>query len=143
MMDLTSIQHANQIGYFLRKQGKSEAALRIFRALERYQPNRVYPALGKALTLAVRGEFADAETAFRRSIELSPKHSLLLACLGLVRLHQHKADWRSYLQEAMLSKDDHGGGEIAREVLIWFDGAGKPRDRMKVGATIGRLHSNI
>ncbi|MGT0193835.1 HrpB1 family type III secretion system apparatus protein [Burkholderia pyrrocinia] len=142
MMELTSVQLANQIGYFLRKQGKGEAALRIFRALERYQSNHVYPVLGKALTLAVQGAFADAETAFRRALELSPRHSFVLACLGLVRLHQRKADWRPYLQEAMQSQDDHGGREIARDLMAWFDDAGKPRERMTIGATIGRLNTS-
>ncbi|MFJ2991435.1 tetratricopeptide repeat protein [Pandoraea sp. NPDC087047] len=139
---MTSIQLANQIGYFLRKQGKGDAALRVFRALERYQPNHVYPALGKALTLAVQGAFADAETAFRRALALSPKHSLVLACLGIVRLQQGKADWRTYLQEAAQCADAHGGNEIAREVLTWFDRAGKPREQMPVSSTLGRLHSN-
>ncbi|WP_063901598.1 tetratricopeptide repeat protein [Burkholderia ubonensis] len=142
MTELTSIQLANQVGYFLRKQGKSEAALRIFRALERYQPNHIYPTLGKGLVLAVQGAFPDAESAFRRVLELSPRHSFALVCLGLARLHQRKADWRSYMHEAQQSQDDSGGRELARDVMSWFDGAGKPREQMTVGATIARLHAN-
>lgn len=102
----------------------------------------MYPVLGRALTLAVQGAFVDAEIAFRRALELSPKHSFVLACLGLVRLQQRKADWRTYFQEAMQCQDDHGGREIARDLMAWLDGAGKQQDRIPVGSTIGRLYSS-
>ncbi|WP_063801313.1 hypothetical protein [Burkholderia ubonensis] len=142
MTEPDGIKLANQIGYFLRKQGKIECALRIFRSLERYQPNHMYPVLGRALTLAVQGAFAEAEIAFRRALELSPRHSFVLACLGLVCVQQHKAGWRAYFQEAMQCRDDHGGREIAQDLMTWLDGAAKPQDRMTVGSTIGRLYSS-
>jgi len=135
----TTIQLINRIGYFLRKQGEYEAAERVFRALERFQPEFVYPVLGRALTYAVQGKNSQAVPAFEQVLVRRPTHSFALACLGVARLQNKQGNWRAPLEKAALIDDEHGGQAIARELLQWWDEVKTQPPVPRAGATSDRL----
>ncbi|EDT40730.1 HrpB1 family type III secretion system apparatus protein [Burkholderia ambifaria] len=139
MVDEKIVELINQVGYFLRRKKQFDSALRVFQALQRFQPDYSYPHLGQALVYAEQGVFDEAKLRLQLVLARQPEHSFALACFGLVLLQCGEQSWRGSLLRAASSSDELGGRRMAREILSMIGPRERPRTSAQVASTIGRL----
>ncbi|MET3633163.1 HrpB1 family type III secretion system apparatus protein [Burkholderia sp. 572] len=139
MADAKIVELINQIGYFLRRKKQFDSALRVFQALQKFQPDYCYPHLGQALVYAERGDIDEAQLHFQLVLSRQPEHSFALACSGLVLLQRGEHEWRGFLQRASSSTDELGGKRMAKEILRMIESRAHPITSAPVVSTIGRL----
>lgn len=139
MYNLKTIQLINQIGYYLRKQKKFDAAIRVFKALQNFQPEHIYHQLGQGLVYAVQGKFDETQFYMKRVLTRQPGHSLGMACLGLAKLLSGHQGWRELLMQAAQNNDGLGGGKMAQEILTAMGAAPTKRSTLSSGSSLVRL----
>ncbi|WP_080424761.1 tetratricopeptide repeat protein [Burkholderia ubonensis] len=125
MHDAEIVELINQIGYFLRRKGQFDSALRVFKALQRMNPDCAYPHMGQALVRAEQGNMEEAKLHLRLVLSRHPDHSFALACLGLAMLQGLESNWRDPLSRAMNIEDGMSGKAVAGEILSML-GPGTP-----------------
>ncbi|HDR9511850.1 hypothetical protein C5615_36585 [Burkholderia cepacia] len=140
MYDPKIVKLANQIGYFLRKKGQFDAALRVFRSLQRMQPDHAYPHMGQALVYAEQGNMDEAKLHLQLVLSRHPNHSLALACLGIAMLLQDSnSNWQDPLSRAADIDDEMGGKSVAQEFLRLMGQGQMKRVNAPVASTARRL----
>jgi tetratricopeptide (TPR) repeat protein len=137
MFDDELTRTINQIGYFLRSKGLYTEARAVFDSLAKYQPDRIYPLLGRALVNAEQERYREAEQDLRLVLAREPGHSFAVAYLALTLRYLGNPNWRSMLTTASRMNDDNGGQIIAANFLrVLEQSVVQPREM----STLSRLN---
>jgi predicted TPR repeat methyltransferase len=109
------------VGTVLLEAGGLDAALELFEAAARAEPDEPWGHASMGLALHWLGRSDDAEAAYRRALDIDPRHSLALKHLGVLLQESDQLDAAAECFERLLeaSPDD----DVARHMLAATTGA--------------------
>jgi predicted Zn-dependent protease len=100
-------QMLTEIGFLAIERGRRKEALGIFKALQRFRPDKSYPVLGLAMLALAEKKDNDALVMLQNAAERHPDDNEVKALLGLTLLLLNKIDEARALAAELVLNDGH------------------------------------